>query len=90
MALATEQGVRNAFWKRQRKGILYTRKVQLSTVLKKEKRIEVIETETFEFVYQIFWLVLAFGGAAFILVLLWNLHTENKEREKAYKESKDD
>ena len=44
--------------------------------------------ETFEFVYQIFWLVFVLVGATFILALLWNLHTENKEREKAYKEMK--
>ena len=52
-----------------------------------------IEIETFELVYQIFWLVLVVGGAVFILTLIWSLHTENKRREKEkkkkYKESND-
>lgn len=40
--------------------------------------------ETFEFVYQVFWIVLALVGAVFILALVWSLYlyAEEKKREK--------
>ena len=38
--------------------------------------------ETFEFVCQIFWLVFALVGAAFVLALVWNLYVEKKKRKE--------
>lgn len=36
-------------------------------------------TETFELACQIFWLVFALVGAAFVLALVWSLYVEKKK-----------